>query len=126
MLLVIAPRRDEHDISTAVAAARAVHKSAKWAVGHGEARLDRAQILTAAWYMRASGALDAIDREEELDDDDCFGTVRRIAEGLHRTIGGRERKREEREQTKPEGVVVMPRFGGGTSASAKEIEAKDS
>ena len=122
MLLVIAPRRDEHDISTAVAAARAVHKSAKWAVGHGEARLDRAQILTAAWYMRASGALDAIDREEELDDDDCFGTVRRIAEGLHRTIGGRERKREEREQTKPEGVIVMRNLGGIAIEKGKEIE----
>ena len=56
MLLVIAPRRDEHDVPTAVAAAHAVHKSAKWAVEHGEAKLDRAQIITAAWYMRAGGA----------------------------------------------------------------------
>ena len=122
MLLVIAPRRDEHDVSTAVAAARAVHKSAKWAVGHGEAKLDRAQIMTAAWYMRAGGALDAIDREEELDDDDCFGTARRIAEGLHHTIGGRERKREERKPPKPEGVVVMPHLGGAPIEKQKEIE----
>lgn len=122
MLLVIAPRRDEHDVSTALAAARAVHKSAKWSVGHGEAKLDRAQIITAAWYMRAGGALDAIDREEELDNDDCFGTARRIAEGLHRTIGGRERKREEREQAKPEGVVVMPHLGGVAIEKQKEIE----
>ena len=122
MLLVIAPRRDEHDVSTAVAAARAVHKSAKWAVGHGEAKLDRAQILTAAWYMRAGGALDALDRDEEFDDDDCFGTVRCIAEGLHRTIGGRERKREEREQTKPEGVIVMRNLGGIAIEKGKEIE----
>jgi hypothetical protein len=121
MQLLIAPRRDEHDVSTAVTAARAVHKSANWAVGHGEAKLDRAQIITAAWYMRASGALDAIDREEELDDDDCFGTVRRIAEGLHRTIGGRERKREEREQTKPEGTIVMTGIGGAAIEKQKEI-----
>ena len=122
MLLVIAPRRDEHDVSTAVAAARAVHKSAKWAVGHDEARLDRAQILTAAWYMRAGGALDALDRDEEFDDDDCFGTARRIAEGLHRTVCGRERKREEREQTKPEGVIVMRNLGGIAIEKGKEIE----
>jgi hypothetical protein len=122
MLLVIAPRPDEHDVSTAVAAARAVHKSANWAVEHDEARLDRAQILTAAWYMRASGALDVIDRDEELDDDDCFGTARRIAEGLHRTIGGRELKREERVPPKPEGVIVMRSVGGIAIEKSKEIE----
>ena len=122
MLLVIAPRRDESGASTAIAAARALHKSAKWAVEHDEAKLDRAQILTAAWYMRAGGALDALDRKEEFDDDDCFGTARRIAEGLHRTIGGRERRREEREQTKPEGVIVMGNIGGITIEKGKEIE----
>ena len=122
MLLVIAPRRDESGVSTAIAAARALEKSAKWAVEHDEAKLDRAQILVAAWYMRAGGALDVIDRDEELDDDDCFGTARRIAEGLHRTIGGRERKREERERTKPEGVIVMQNLGGIAVEKAKEIE----
>jgi hypothetical protein len=122
MLLVIAPRRDESGVSTAIAAARALEKSAKWAVEHDEARLDRAQILTAAWYMRAGGALDVIGRDEALDDDDCFGTARRIAEGLHRTVCGRERKREEREQTKPEGVIVMPNLGGIAIEKGKEIE----
>jgi hypothetical protein len=122
MLLVIAPRRDESGTSTAIAAARSLHKSAKWAVEHDEAKLHRAQILTAAWYMRAGGALDALDREEEFDDDDCFGTARRIAEGLHRTVGGRERRREERGQTKPEGVIVMGNIGGISIEKGKEIE----
>ena len=45
-----------------------------------------------------------------------------IAEGLHRTIGGRERKREEREQAKPDGVVVMPHLGGVAVEKQKEIE----
>ena len=45
-----------------------------------------------------------------------------IAEGLHRTIGGRERKREEREQVKPEGVLVMPHLGGVAVEKQKEME----
>ena len=107
----------------AVAAARAVHKSAKWAVEHGEAKLDRAQILTAAWYMRAGGAHRRHRPQRETRrHDDCFGAARTIAEGLHRTIGGRERKREEREQAKPEGVVVMPHLGGVAIDKQKEIE----
>lgn len=123
MLLIIAPRRDEHDVSTAVAAARAVHKSAKWAIGHGEAKLDRAQIITSAWYMRAGGAHEVIDRSESAyEDDDCFDAARMLAEGLHRTIGGREHKGEEREQVKPEGVVVMPHLGGVAIEKQKEIE----
>ncbi len=123
MLLLIAPRRDEHDVSTAMAAARALHKSAKWAVEHNEAKLDRAQIITAAWYMRAGGAHEVIDRSESAyEDDDCFDAARMLAEGLHRTIGGRERKREEREQVKSEGVVVMPHIGGVAIEKQKEIE----
>ncbi len=124
MLLVIAPRRDGHDVPTVVAAAHAIHKSAKWAVERGEAKLDRAQIITAAWYMRAGGAHDLIDRNERpYEDDDCFDAARMIAEGLHRTIGGRERKREEREQVKPEGVVVMPHLGGVASRKAERNRA---
>lgn len=123
MLLVIAPRRDGHDVLTVVAAAHAVHKSAKWAVEHGEAKLDRAQIITAAWYMRAGGAHDVIDRSDKpYEEDDCFDAARMLAEGLHRTIGGRERKREERKPPKPEGVVVMPHLGGVAIEKQKEIE----
>ena len=123
MLLIVAPRRDEKGASTAVAAARALHKSAKWAIEHDEANLDRAQILTAAWYMRAGGACDVVDRSESfLDVEDCFGTARTIAEGLHRTVGGHERKREEREQAKPDGVVVMRSLGGIAVEKGKEIE----
>jgi hypothetical protein len=123
MLLVIAPLGKENDVPTIVAAAHAIHKSAKWAAGHGEAKLHRAQIITAAWYMRAGGAHDLIDRSEKAyENDDCFDAARMIAEGLHRTIGGRERKREERERAKPEGVVVMPHLGGVATEKQKEIE----
>jgi len=123
MLLVIAPRRDGHDVPTVVAAAHAVHKSAKWAVEHDEAKLDRAQVITAAWYMRAGGAHDVIDRSEKpYEEDDCFDAARMLAEGLHRTIGGRERKHEERKPPKPEGVVVMPHLGGVAIEKQKEIE----
>jgi hypothetical protein len=123
MLPIIAPRRDEDRMPYTVAAVRALNKSARWAVEHGEAKPDRAQILVAAWAMRASGLLDALDRKEDPDDaDDCFGSARRIAEGLHRTIGRSERKPEERERTKPDGVIVMPRLGGISVEKHKEIE----